>query len=235
MTTEELIAMYRLLADDGVVPYRVDDATIQTLLLEGEAEAAVRARLLTDTATIAVSPAKSLYAMPEEFYELAHVAFVNADGARYPLKLVSAEYLDQSAVPDPTRIYPPLGTGYPASAPVENWRDATGTAPIFAVQSDVSLRLVPIPLESGTLVLEGYRLPRRYPDEDPEISLAHHAYLVYWALYRTFSITDEDHFDQQRASIALGEFTQYFGIRPDADLRRTTRHDTPHHVEAFFV
>ena len=57
--------------------------------------------------------------------------------------------------------------------------------------------------------------------------LASHQHLVYWALHRAFSQPDSDGFDPQRAATAEATFTGYFGARPDADLRRATRHDVP--------
>ena len=42
-------------------------------------------------------------------------------------------------------------------------------------------------------------------------------------------------FDKERAAISLKAFNDYFGLRPDSDLRRKTREDVVHHVEAFFV
>lgn len=232
MTVDDLVALYRLLADDRVEPYRTDDADVQRLLLEAETEAAIRGRLIHDVATVSVAAGTAICTLPDGFYEITHLAFIDADGARHPLKLVTAEYLDR---PEPSRIVPPYGSGYNLPRGLDDWRDATGHPPLFAVQTDSFVRLAPIPTADGSLALEGYRTPLREADDDPEINAVHHAHLVQWALYRTYSITDEDHFDGKRAEVALAEFTRYFGLRPDADLRRATRHDTPHHVEAFFV
>ena len=69
----------------------------------------------------------------------------------------------------------------------------------------------------------------------PEISELHHEHLVNWALHKAFSIPDAEGFDPQRAQDAERDFTEYFGIRPDSDLRRITREDVPHTVEAFWV
>ncbi|RPP87255.1 hypothetical protein IPC1125_34030, partial [Pseudomonas aeruginosa] len=59
-------------------------------------------------------------------------------------------------------------------------------------------------------------------------------HLVQWALHRGFSIPDMESFDPNRAALAEAAFTAYFGERPDSDLRRITREDVPHHVEAFW-
>ena len=235
MTTDELIALYRLLADDRTLPYRLEDVDAQTILLEAETEAAIRGRLIADADTIDVDAGDVFCVMPDGFYEIAHLSFVDANGARHPLKLVSSEYLDLEARDEPSRLVVPRGTGYNQPLNLDNWRDATGHPPLFTVQDDTRLRLVPIPTEAGTLHLEGYRTPLREADDDPEIHTAHHATLAQWVVYRALSTPDVDVIEAQRAEAALAEFTRYFGLRPDADLRRSTRHDTPHHVEAFFV
>lgn len=235
MTTDELIALYRVLGDDAAGRYRLKDADVQLFLVEAEQEAAIRGRLLFDSVTISVTSGTATYALDEAFYELSHVSFLDTDSVRHPIKLVTAEYLDQSSTDDQTRIVPPAGSGYNIISGFEDWRDSTGTPPLFAIQYDTTLRLAPTPAADGSLLVEGYRLPMREADDDPEISAIHHAHLVQWVIYRRFSITDEDHFDGQRAIVALAEFERYFGLRPDSDLRRATRHDTPHHVIPFFV
>ena len=96
------------------------------------------------------------------------------------------------------------------------------------------------PDRAGILRLEGYRTPladMTLTDKDtvqPEIHPEHHRHLVQWALHRGFSIPDMESFDPSRAALAEDAFTAYFGQRPDSDLRRITREDVPHHVEAFW-
>ena len=239
MTTDELIARYRLLADDATEFYRFEDDQVKELLLEAEQEAAVRGRLIHESqdATIchiAVTAGTEVYPLSQLLYELTHVAFVDANGGRHAVKLVSTEALD-GAREDLSRLIPPSGDDYDIDTGREDWRDSSGTVPLYAVQTDRKLRLTPTPTDDGTLALEGYRLPTRGVDDDPEISAIHHRHLVQWVIYRRFWIVDEDYFDGQRAAAALREFEQYFGARPDSDLRRITRHDTHHHVEAFFL
>ena len=61
--------------------------------------------------------------------------------------------------------------------------------------------------------------------DKPEINQAHHRHLVHWALHRAFSKPDSETIDPTRAATAEAAFTRYFGPSPDADLRRSTRHD----------
>jgi len=239
MTNAELIALYRLLADDAIEPYFVSDASVQLLLKDAEDEAAIRGRLIHESADnsicqISVTAGTATYELDPVLYELTHVAFIDADDNRHPIKLVSTEALDY-ARDTYARLIPPAGDDYDVGITREDWRDATGTPPVYAVQTDRQLRLVPNPTADGTLQLEGYRTTIGDIGDDPEIAVAHHRHLVQWVLYKTFTIPDSDYMDANRSMLALSEFERYFGLRPDADLRRITRHDTPHHVEPHFI
>lgn len=221
MNLSSLIAIYRTDASDKAEPYFASDEEVTGWLNEAEAEAALRGRLIhessnPDVCQVPVIAGTASYSLHAALYELTHVAFRAAgDTRRQPVVLVSTEYLD--------------GT-------VSDWRDAEGT-PEYAIQSDSGIRLVPKPTEAGALLIEGYRLPiapMLLADKDaatPEINGAHHRHLVQWALHRGFSIPDSEVFDPARAATAEAEFTRYFGLRPDADMRRTTREDVPHTVE----
>jgi hypothetical protein len=211
MTLEQLMARFRIEADDRVAPYLWADEWLIDWFDEAQNEAAIRARLLLDDYTpeicqIAVTPGTDSYALHPKLYEIAHLRFVSTDRPSEP-KLVTREWLD--------RMKP-------------EWRSLPQDVPKWAIQTDTRLRLVPMPSVSGTLQLEAYRLPMddmvEYADV-PEIHQAHHIHLIQWVLYRAFSKPDADAHDPQRAERAYANFEQYFGKRPDADLRRSTRQD----------
>lgn len=232
MTLADLVADFWVLADDvNSQDPVVSPDTLARFFAEAEDEAAVRARLIHDLGSVAVTAGTAVY--PLAFYELTHLAFM-VDGAststRTPLTLVSVEYLD-----GPSRLpwLPPWPPSCYTPAPEQDWRDATGT-PTLAIQTDTALRLVPTPDAGGTLHLEGYRLPLGPVGRDPEINPIHHRHLIQWALYRVFQIPGMDETDPTRAATALKEFERYFGQRPDADVRRSTRYDPPKHVQAFY-
>lgn len=86
--------------------------------------------------------------------------------------------------------------------------------------------------------MEGYRLPLLLLVDDdgitPEIHRSHHTHLVQWALHRAYGMQDADTFDKDRSDKAEAKFTEYFGLRPDADLRRSTREDVDQHNQAFW-
>lgn len=222
MNLEQLIQQFRVDAEDLVQPYLWLDEWVAPWLTEAVSEAAVRGRLIYEAANaavcqIAVAASAATHELHKSLFELVHLRF-QATGAATSsvLSIKAREELD--------RIRP-------------GWRDETGT-PRYAVQDDTRITLVPRPELAGTLHVEGYRVPLKPLANDtdkPEINQAHHRNLVHWALYRAFSKPDADGADPIKAARAEANFTRYFGIAPDADLRRSTRHDEVQTNKAFWV
>lgn len=225
MTLIELIRRFRTLSNDKVEPYFWSDEEVTDFLNSAQEEAVIRGRLILDGYTqnpdliIKVSKGVPVYDMPNLLYEISHIWFVEEGeqtGKGCRLEIRSTELMDRT-----------LGA---------NWRTVEGR-PRFVAQADKWLRIAPIPQRDGNLMLDGYRRPTKIELGDttePEINRAHHEHLIQWALYKAFSIPDAEGFDPERSQIAKAEFTQYFGQNPDSDLRRITREDSPHHVEAFW-
>ena len=222
MQLSYLISRFRTLANDKVEPYFIDDDSVIDWLNDAVSEACIRGRLLhesqnNDVCKIAVLTGSSRYQLHESLYELSRIWFEPSDGTKGQyLTLMSAELLDHY---------------YDG----ENWRVKQGK-PEHIVQDDTGVRLVPIPILDGELQLEGYRVPINQMEDDtdvPEINSIHHVHLIQWILHKAFSVPDSEFFDPNRSAIAEQAFTDYFGIRPDSDLRRITREDTPHHVQPF--
>lgn len=222
MTRDELIADFRSVTQDLVAPFLFETKWVAQWLAEAEQEAAIRGRLLHESqkeqiCQIDVSVGEAVYPLHESLYEITHIAF-RASGAsrREQVRLMSTEELDRT---------------------VCDWRDLTGCVR-YAIQTDTSIRLVPTPDAAGTLLLEGYRLPLKSladsPSSKPEIQQAHHRHLVKWALHRAFGLPDSEAMDLGRAADAERAFTDYFGSRPDSDLRRITREDETHCNKVFF-
>ena len=213
MNLEQLTAQFRIDADDLAVPHLWDGEWVAAWLTEAHAEAAIRGRLLLEAADpaiceIAVQASVATYPLHKSLYELEHLRF-KATGSTNSdrVHLKTREELD--------RIRP-------------GWRDRSDSRPCYAIQDDTRITLVDRPSVDGTLFVEGYRVPLKPLANDtdkPEINEAHHRHLVHWALHRAFSKPDADAHDPKRAAEAEGKFTAYFGPRPDADLRRSTRHD----------
>ncbi len=221
MNLEQLIAQFRIDAEDLVQPYLWLDEWVAPWFTEAVSEAAVRGRLIYEAADpaiceIAVTAGTATYPLHASLYELVSLRFKVAGSDRSePVHIKTREELD--------RIRP-------------GWRDETGT-PRYAVQDDTRITLVPRPEVAGTLHVEGYRVPLKALANDtdkPEINQAHHRHLVHWALYRAFTKPDSETIDPQRAATAEAAFTRYFGPSPDADLRRSTRHDEVQTNKAFY-
>lgn len=222
MNLEQLTAQFRVDADDLTEPHFWGAEWIATWLTEAQAEAAIRNRLLYEASNpavcqIAVAANAATHELHKSLFELAHLRF-KATGAATSsvLSIKAREELD--------RIRP-------------GWRDETGT-PRHAIQDDTRITLVPRPEVAGTLHVEGYRVPLKALENDtdkPELHEAHHRHLVHWALHRAFTKPDSETIDPTRAATAEAAFTRYFGPRPDADLRRSTRHDEVQTNKAFWV
>ena len=219
MTLEDLIRRFRVLSLDNVTPPFWADEDITDWLNEAQNEACIRARLIREdeleaVCSIALTPGTHTYALNPLVYEIISLWIKPASGRKRPVKLRSREWLDHH---------------------IPEWRDCTRPAEI-AIQDDTTVRIVGAVEAGDTLELECYRLPLRPMANDtdkPEIHLAHHQHLIDWALHRAFSVPDAEAFDPNRAALAEQAFTRYFGLPPDSDMRRITRHDVAHHNVTF--
>lgn len=101
------------------------------------------------------------------------------------------------------------------------WLTYTGTPTCYYIKQR-KIYLHPIPVIVGVLNLAVYRLPLsdirstatafEIPDEfQPD--------LIYWMLYRTYNLRDEDLHDPKNAALYFEQFTQNFGKPVPADVR----------------
>lgn len=224
MELGELIRRFRTQANDKVEPYFNEDEDVKDWLNDAVNEACIRGRLVheshnADVCAIQVAIDQSQYPLHESIYEITRLTYVPGNGeTQVDLRLVSEEWLN-------LYFY-------------ENWPDMKGK-PQFAIQSDTALRLVPKPDNDGELFVEGYRTAivnmALDSDKPSDLHKQHHVQLVEWALYKAFSIPDTEFFDPNRSAIAYQNFENYFGVRPDSDLRRQTREDYEHRVKPDFI
>ncbi len=224
MILSELIRKFRVAAFDMEQPYLFADEDITDWLNDAVKEAAIRGRLIHDSTTtgvctISTQPNVSVYALHESLYEIDSIHWISADDPynANPLCLISQEEMGD--------IW-------------HDWRTREPNNPEYAIQRDTNIRIVPAPNVAGVIALEGYRTPltpMTLDTDRPEINIIHHEYLIQWALHKGFKSPDAETFDLNRAALAEQEFTEYFGKRPDSDLRRITRHDVPHTVKPFWV
>lgn len=221
MTLAQLIAQFRADADDAVAPYLWIDAAVTQWLNEAQEEACIRASLLHDSSTtavcsITVTAGTASYPVHASVINITRAALSDVDGEEFELGQTDEYELD--------RLTP-------------GWRTLTDT-PSTIIHKDTTVRFGCIPEADGTLKLEVLRLPLTPMSTSlhtPEIAGIHHRFLVHWALYRAFSVPDAETVDKDRAGIALGEFTRWFGIRPDADTRRTFAANRPHRTVAAWM
>lgn len=214
MTLVDLIAQFRSDSDDRVAPYLSSDDDVTLWLNEAEEEAALRANLIHDATTaavcsIAVTAGVNVYPLHEAVFDITNAYFTPA-GSTNVITLGLTDRIEQD------RVRP-------------GWRRLT-EEPRQAIQNDTNIELACLPSTAGTLALECYRAPldKMANDADsPEIGRAHHRHLVLWALHRHYSRPDADIFNPQGASKAETEFTRVFGLRPDADLRRSFQANRP--------
>lgn len=224
MQLSELIAEYRVRADDGSQPYRADDPTVTRWLNEAVDEACIRADLIFDTTspfcTIPIQPNVPTYALAQPIHKIS--------AAWSTTFRSNLEPTDQSALDRVGQHYPLHGRYRRRSWAWcdywAQWRTQTGH-PRFYLRDGQSIRLVPIPSDADTLNLEVYRTPResermRDPEDCPRIASVHHSGLTDWAMYRAFLRRDEDQNDPKLAATHLELFTARFGERPDANVAR---------------
>ena len=222
MTLDDLIRRFRVRANDMAQPHLFADQDVIDWLNDAEEQACVRGRLLREDALpemcrIVLEAGKHTYKLHQKLYEISHLRVLPQNGGRSRHLLIKTrEWLD---------------------AEMPDWRDSNRPA-MFAIQDDISLRVVGKVDDGDALALECYRLPLKPMEADnskPEIHIAHHDHLIDWALHRAFSVPDAETFDPNRAALAEQAFTAYFGSRPDSDLRRSTRHDEVQTNKAFMV
>lgn len=224
MILSELIRQFRVLAFDKEQPYLFADEDITDWLNDGVKEAAIRGRLIHDSTTTGVctiitQPNVSVYALHESLYEIDSLHWLSSDN---PYKVNGLQLVSQEDMADICH----------------DWRTRDYATPEYAIQHDTNIRLVPAPNVAGVITIEGYRtpiVPMVLDTDRPEINIIHHEHLIQWALHKGFGIPDSEVFDMNRSALAEQEFTDYFGARPDSDLRRITRHDVPHVVTPFWV
>jgi len=62
----------------------------------------------------------------------------------------------------------------------------------------------------------------------PEINGMHHRHLIKWVLHRAYERPDAETFDPDKSARSLKQFEDYFGVRPDASMRKKSNASQPH-------
>lgn len=210
MNRADLISAFRTRADDVTEPQLWSDDEVALYLSEAEAEAAVRARLIKDGTTPAVT-----------------VIAVTASAQDYPLHEsildIDRAKLDSQQRPLERRTIAELDATCPG------WESKTGT-PRFFVEDNGHIRLVPQPAVADTLRLTVYRLPLeplKAEDSEPEIHGKYHYRLIDWALRCAYMKPDSETLDKVKAGEYGALFDASFGIKRDANVERKQREAVP--------
>jgi hypothetical protein len=215
MNVGQLKAEFRTDADDQAEPYLWSDPEFLRWLNQAQEEACIRKGLLFEAkrpeiCRIAVTVAGgNTYQLNELICEIVNAYLVDASGTRYPLTLTDRVDLD-------------------ALRP--RWRETT-ERPEFIIHRDNTIQLGSIIDAPYTVWLEVHRLPIKCLKEEadiPEIHQIHHKHLLQWVLHRAYEKPDAETLNPGKSDEALARFTEYFGERPTADLRKSANANKPH-------
>jgi len=217
MNIVDLISQYRTEANDSAIPPFLADSVVVGYYNEAVDEACRRRGLIFDNTTaavcdIAVTSASAVYALHTAITTVNAAYLVDTGGNITYLSIQERDSLD---------TYRPT------------WREEDG-APDTLIVDELSVQIVPPPVESYTLKLEVHRVPlvtmgtTGTPTPTPEIALSHHRYLYHWVLYRAYGKPDSDMYDSGESEKHEARFTRYFGKKPTADRKRSTRANRPH-------
>lgn len=189
--------------DDTASPYRWSTENLIRWLNRAEEEACRRQKLLVDKTTQA----------------LAEVTLV-ADQPDYTLD--SRVHIVEKIV----------WNGYPVDKTTDNildrylpyWRGMEPGDPMYYLQNDLTITVVPTPTTSqdGQLLnVESWRLPLNplvNMTDVPEIPSAYHEDLVYYVAARAFMMPDEDLRDTELSADYMTMFDQKFGPALSVDV-----------------
>ena len=207
MNLGELIESFRKLADDNASPPLWSDEEITRYVNEAERDAVERGFLIED----------------DETAEICEIA-VEADTAIYNLdprvlKITKAKLDLQHRLLDPTE------KSVLDLRLMATWESNPGT-PFAYIDRQSSIRLVWVPIADDTLRLTVYRLPLADmdgPDDEPEIRAELHYQLLDGMLARGYLKNDSETYNPAKSAEHEARFTQHFGQKIDANVRRKQR------------
>lgn len=222
MNLSGLIAQFRYDVADKAVPYLWSDDEVTLWFNEAVNEAAIRARLIREDTNPDIC-----------------VLNIQQDVTEYPLNQLITEIVYVSMV------YPGNPTMIPYIIGKTSTDELDGSRPYWRTQkyrptaliiNDTNVRTDCIPDTDYTMNLEVYRLPlvdMANDNDVPEINGIHHIHLVKWVKHRAYERQDADTQDLQKSAKFESQFTDMFGERPSADLRKRANANRPHRNRAY--
>lgn len=218
MNLGELRLALRSRLDDTIVEYLWSDSELNRYLNEATNEACLRARLLVDSTSAAVTPITvtagvSQYPVHKSVFYIDRVFHT---GSKRELQKIGHDELDEKFMKWPD------DNGVPTKFLMDmNYYHVPG-------EDDHTHRLTiyPTPLENSTLQLTVFRLPLEAMESDgdvPELPPHAHADLLHWACHLAYLKRDTDTENLGRAQMYAQLFEQSFGPKPDAYITEYRR------------
>lgn len=195
MTLQELIALYRAEVLDMTEPYFSSDELLTIYANEAQDEACRRGKLLVDSDdAMCVIPYLSGSASVPLDSRIVNIERARIGG--WMIATVDVKQMD---------------------AGVPYWQESEGrgvpTRLVLGLTNDRAY-FWPRPADDGVLRLTVQRLALQRMasmSDQPEIRQEAHPALVEWMKYRTYTRQDSELFNQQQATVALGNFEAEFG------------------------
>jgi len=222
-----LRGLFRTRVDDTAAGQLWDDGYVNDLLNEAVQEANLRARLLVDQTTDAVTlinvvAGTAKYQLNPSIIVLRRAEFQLTTGSMPP------RVLERKSYDELDRRWP-------------YWRSLTGTIPVNVIQDfdEHALTLSPVPECDGTLRLTVWRHPLDIEvmdtdADEPAIPVQYHRRLIEWAAYQAYSNKDVEKYDPNSADRALAMFTKEYGERPTVAQLRRLAVDHVDEAESYF-
>lgn len=215
MNLAQLITLFRTDADDAEKPYLWSDEEVTGWLNEAQEEAAIRGKLLFES----------------NRPEICHVMISEAAGRFYKINDLIHE-ITYASITDVNGKVRELGIKdrFELSRIKPDWR-TTKEPPEFIIHHDKAIEIGCIVDGNYTIKLEVNRLPMHCMSSEsdtPEINRVHHKILVQWALHRAYEKPDAETLNPGKSLSAEVRFTEYFGERPNSDLRKDENANRPH-------
>lgn len=213
MNAERLIEILRQQIDDVSAPQFFSDETLMYFLTEAEEQACRRAKLLVDSTTAQICEIP-LPANTTPLFDLdRRVIFIRRVKLSSNGRILGVER---------TRDL---------DAGIRNWEARTGSPMAYLTdyESD-KIRFDRTPTADDTALLQVTRLPlKEITDlgQEPEIHRRWHHSLLHWVRYRCYSTEDEQVFDPNKASLALGLFEGEFGTESSAQNEQWDHENLP--------
>lgn len=227
MKAGEILATFRVQADDTAEPGKWTEPELLTWLNEAEREACRRARLLVDTRGTAVTVngttttththGQIVLGSGTDFYDLdpriIYLRRVKLAGRTLPLEALDYRDLDYRA---------------------PGWETHTGTVQGYVRGLDTGkFRPYRIPTTAGTVTLTVVREPlvaMTSPNHSPEINARYHLSLIDWVAFRAYSKKDAQVYSPDEAAKHLAMFEAEFGTRERANAleEEWQRNNNPH-------